>query len=392
MKFIKFVSIFILVIAIYSSCKKPDVSSETNKEIISDKNLLVSFANSLFSNLSNSSDRIQAELPGSTSATIPFHLDGDSLAGVLGKKNPSWIYDNPNSPTLPTLKTGISIRNGFLVEEVPYILGDKLKIDSFKVKRRGYMEFENDFSWIFEFTNSDLLHTYTVRIKKHNAPKHARSSKLILVSFTDKGVSKYKTIQWYQNAPFFVPLIYNKGMNSFFTNIVSSGLLIGSSTSSDIKNLNEYGIPASWRSDQREFWFTFKDSTYHYQTERDYGLSDTYQVNNVNRRHTIYQKRKAVYENLTSGTKVILRDSTYSLYNDLLKQPAYYSYQGLGFAGVTEIKIFEKKSTIPSTQYIFDRGAKLVSFSPGMKIEETIKKYDNFTNKTDTVKRTVVFN
>jgi hypothetical protein len=149
MKFIKFVSIFILVIAIYSSCKKPDLSSETNKEIISDKNLLVSFANSLFSNLSNSSNRIQAELPGSTSATIPFHLDGDSLAGVLGKKNPSWIYDNPNSPTLPTLKTGISIRNGFLVEEVPYILGDKLKIDSFKVKRRGYMEFENDFSWIF---------------------------------------------------------------------------------------------------------------------------------------------------------------------------------------------------------------------------------------------------
>jgi hypothetical protein len=392
MKFIKFVSIFILVIAIYSSCKKPDLSSETNKEIISDKNLLVSFANSLFSNLSNSSNRIQAELPGSTSATIPFHLDGDSLAGVLGKKNPSWIYDNPNSPTLPTLKTGISIRNGFLVEEVPYILGDKLKIDSFKVKRRGYMEFENDFSWIFEFTNSDLLHSYTVRIKKHNAPKHARSSKLILVSFTDKGVSKYKTIQWYQNAPFFVPLIYNKGMNSFFTNIVSSGVLIGSSTSSDIKNLNEYGIPATWRSDQSEFWFTFKDSTYHYQTERDYGLSDLYQVNNVNRRHTIYQKRKAVYENLTSGTKVILRDSTYSLYNDLLKQPAYYSYQGLGFAGVTEIKIFEKKSTIPSTQYIFDRGAKLVSFSPGMKIEETIKKYDYFTNKTDTVKRTVVFN
>jgi hypothetical protein len=181
-------------------------------------------------------------------------------------------------------------------------------------------------------------------------------------------------------------------MNSFFTNIVSSGVLIGSSTSSDIKNLNEYGIPATWRSDQSEFWFTFKDSTYHYQTERDYGLSDLYQVNNVNRRHTIYQKRKAVYENLTSGTKVILRDSTYSLYNDLLKQPAYYSYQGLGFAGVTEIKIFEKKSTIPSTQYIFDRGAKLVSFSPGMKIEETIKKYDYFTNKTDTVKRTVVFN
>lgn len=392
MKFIKFVSIFILVIAIHSSCKKLDVSSETNKEIISDKNLLVSFANSLFSNLSNSSNRIQAELPGSTSATIPFHLVGDSIAGVLGKKTPSWIYDNPNSPTLPTVKTGISIRNGFLVEDVPYILGDKLKIDSFKVTRRGYMEFENDFLWTFEFTNSDLLHTYHVRIKKHNAPKHVISTKSILVSFKDMGVSKSKTIQWYQNAPFFVPLIYNKGLNSFFTNIVSSGLLIGSSTSSDIKNLNEYGIPATWRSDQSEFWFSFKDSTYHYQTERDYGLSDLYQDNNVNRRHTIYQKRKAVYENLTSGTKVILRDSTYSLYNDLYKQPAYYSYQGLGFAGVTEIKIFEKKSAIPSTQYIFDRGAKVVSFSPGIKIEETIKKFDYFTNKTDTVKRTVVFN
>jgi hypothetical protein len=33
-----------------------------------------------------------------------------------------------------------------------------------------------------------------------------------------------------------------------------------------------------------------------------------------------------------------------------------------------------------------------VSFSPVIKIEDTIKKYDYFTNKTDTVKRTVVFN
>jgi hypothetical protein len=88
----------------------------------------------------------------------------------------------------------------------------------------------------------------------------------------------------------------------------------------------------------------------------------------------------------------VLRDSTYSLYNDLIKQPAYFPYRGLGFAGITEIKIFEKKSTVPTTQFVFDRGATVVSYSPGMKIKELIKKHDYATKKTDTVTRTVVFN
>lgn len=391
MKPLKLLFRLFLVLVIISSCKKSNVSSPTNKETVAN-NDLVTFANALFSNLLTSSNSLQAEVPGSVSATIPFHLVQDSIAGVLGKSLPNWVYDDPNSPLPPTVKTGIKIRNGFLVEDVPFILGDKARLDSFKVTRRGYMEFDNDYLWTYEFSNNNMLHSYHIRIKKHNAPKHAISTKSILVSFTENGVSKSKTIQWYQNAPFYVPLIYNKGMNSTMRNILSTGLIIGSSTSQDIKNMNEYGIPASWRANQSEFWFSLQDSTYHYQTERDYGLSDSYVQSNINRRHTIYQKRYELYENLTSGTKVLLRDSTYSLYNDLAKQPAYYSYKGLGFAGVTEIKIFEKKSSVPSTQYIFDRGANVVSFSPGIKIKEIIKKHDYLTKKTDTVTRTVVFN
>jgi hypothetical protein len=391
MKLSKLLSIFLLITAVVSSCKKSTVSSDNNKQTTA-KNDLSSVANALFNNLLTSSTTIQTEVPGSVSATIPFHLTQDSIAGVLGKSSPNWVYDHPNSPMPPAVKTGIKIRNGFLVEEVPFILGDKAKLDSFRVTRRGYMEFDNDYLWTYEFTNTSMLHSYHIRIKKHNAPKHAISTKLILVSFTEDGVSKSKTIQWYQNAPFFVPLIHNKGMNSTMRNILSTGLIIGSSTSQDIKNMNEYGIPASWRANQSEFWFTHQDSTYHYQTERDFGLSDLYVLNGVNRRHTIYQKRHEIYENLTSGNKVVLRDSTYSLYNDLIKQPAYFPYRGLGFAGITEIKIFEKKSTVPTTQFVFDRGATVVSYSPGMKIKELIKKHDYATKKTDTVTRTVVFN
>ena len=211
-----------------------------------------------------------------------------------------------------------------MIEELPYILGDKAKIDSFRVAKRGYMEFDNYFMWSYEFMNDNLLHKYTITVKKNNAPKHFVSNKYIVVFFAENGASKYKTIQWYQNAPFYVPLIYNKGLSSYFVNITSSGVLVGSGSSNlGTKIMNEYGIPAAWNANESEFWFTHRDSSYHYQTQRTYGTSDLYVVNNINRLHTIYQKRYDIYENLTAGSKVELKDSTYLLFNDLLKQPAY---------------------------------------------------------------------
>lgn len=392
MKFIKLISGFFLIVFIALGCKKSSNPSVSNNESITPKKDLVTTASSLLDNLLSSSNNIQSAIPGSISATIPFILVNDSLPGVLGQKMSNWVYDDPNSKTPPVVKTGITIRNGYLVEEIPFILGDRAKIDSFQVTRRGFMEFDNDFLWSYEFMNNNQLHNYTLRIKKHHAPKHVSSNKYITVSFTDNGVAKSKTIQWYQNAPFYVPLVYNKGFNSYLINIPSSGVLIGSSTSYDIKHMNEYGIPAKWNSNYTEFWFTHRDSTYHYQSHRDYGLSDMYVVNNINRRHKIYQQRYEIYENLTGGSKVEIRDSTYCLYHDLMKQPAYYAYRGLGFAGITTMKIFSNKSTLPETEYTIDRGVNVVSYTPGLKVKEKIKRYDYHTKTTDTITRTVTFN
>lgn len=392
MNLLKLISGFFLIVVIALGCKKSGGSSTSKNESITAKKDLATTANLLLDNLLSSSNNIQTAIPGSFSATIPFHLVNDSLPGVLGQKMSNWVYDDPTSKTPPVVKTGIAIRKGYLVEEIPFILGDKAKIDSFQVTRRGYVEFDNEYLWSYEFMNNNQLHKYTLTLKKHYAPKQALSNKYILVSFTENGVAKSKTIQWYQNAPFYVPLVYNKGLNSYLINIPSSGVLIGSSTSYDIRNMNEYGIPAKWKENYAEFWFTHRDSTYHYQSQRAYGLSDTYVSNNINRVHKIYEQRHEVYENLTAGSKVEIRDSTYCLYHDLLKQPAYYAYRGLGFAGITAMKISSNKSNLPETEYIMDRGANVVSYSPGMKIKEKIKKYDYHTKTTDTITRTVTFN
>lgn len=390
---VRFAITILFFIVFFQSCKKSETPTDLNDETVLSKKDLALATNSLLTNLLSSSTSIESATPSSVSASIPLTLINDSLPGVLGQQMINWVYDDAKSETPPKVKTGILIRNGYVIEELPYILGDKAKIDSFRVAKRGYMEFDNYFMWSYEFTNDNLLHKYTITVKKNNAPKHFVSNKYIVVFFAENGVSKYKTIQWYQNAPFYVPLIYNKGLSSYFVNITSSGVLVGSGSSNlGTKIMNEYGIPAAWNANESEFWFTHRDSSYHYQTQRTYGTSDLYVVNNINRLHTIYQKRYDIYENLTAGSKVELKDSTYLLFNDLLKQPAYYSYRGLGLSGITAINIFAKKSTQPDIRYIIDRGTTVLSYSPGMKIIEKIKKYDYATKLTDTLSRTVVFN
>ncbi len=388
----RWLAILIFVsIVLFQSCKKTFTDPE--KDTLVPKNDLVLTTDALITNLLSSSTSIESAKPGSVSASIPFTLINDSLPGVLGQQMFNWEYDDTRSEIAPPVKTGMLVRNGYVIEELPYILGDKTKIDSFKVARRGYMEFDSYFMWSYEFSNDNLLHRYTITVKKFNAPKHIVSNKYIVVFFAENGINKSKTIQWFQNAPFYVPLIYNKGLGSYFVNIISSGVLVGSSNSNfGNKSMNEYGISANWNANESEFWFTHRDSSYHYQTQRTYGTSDLYVVNNINRLHTIYQKRFDLYENLTSGSKVELKDSTYCLFNDLLKQPAYYSYRGLGLSGITEINIFGNKSTQPQTRYTIDRGTKVINYVPGMKIIERIKKYDFSTKLTDTTSRTVIFN